>query len=210
MIGIIKTNKKRGRPGIKPSIKSLICEYALTKRQIPRNALAVELIELIKDKMGEAPPAEETIIKLITEARSHPKSELDLPWSLGWLSKYEIPPEALPTVLLITGKRIKESNMHLTIREALWIGRLYKIVDNVDFLELFSVAYNVRECIDFILDRKPDTEDIDVHLRRFLNKDTRPEFFRNPEIIKELLSIGWDRTEMLLEKGLGEVFEYKQ
>jgi len=64
-------------------------------------------------------------------------TELDEIWSLCYLPKYPIPAEALPLVMSIWDKclvdlRTGEPHFefwHLTVREALWIGRLYKVLE---------------------------------------------------------------------------------
>jgi hypothetical protein len=167
-------NTKRGRPGIKPYIKQLIYAKALQNKDTPRLALAVELKNLIEE-MGEIPPTEETMMKLISQARNHPISELDEPWSVGCLAKYDVPPEALPVVMKIYEGRLREEEQHFTIREALWIGRLYKVIDDPIFLERFASAYALRDKIDWILDSPVNTRGFDFILLNYDNPERRAE-----------------------------------
>jgi len=66
------------------------------------------------------------------DKRTPESKELDKPWSIGSLSKYPIPPEAIPLVSSIYEKCLiagLSTEWLLSIREALWIGRLYKILE---------------------------------------------------------------------------------
>ena len=82
----METQKKgRGRPKIKSNIKELIYIEAVEQKDMPRLALAVKLRSFIEEKMCEIPPSEEYTIKLISDARNHPKSPLDLHWTIGCL-----------------------------------------------------------------------------------------------------------------------------
>ncbi len=121
---------KRGRPKIKPVVKNTIYSYALKHKDTPRQALAVELRHLIEE-MGEIVPSEETMIKLISQRRNHPDSPTDVLWSLGSLPEYPIPIDALPMVMSICVRRIMQydDDDFLTIREALWVARLYKLIE---------------------------------------------------------------------------------
>jgi len=114
--------EKRGRPAIKPSIKQLICAKALKDKDAPRLALAVELKNLIEE-MGEISPSEETMMKLISQARNHPVSELDKPWSIARLDDYPIPPKELPKVIREYRRHMDEGT-EFTIRQAKWVARL--------------------------------------------------------------------------------------
>jgi len=170
--------EKRGRPGIKPSIKQLICAKALKDKDTPRLALAVELKNLIEE-MHELPPAEETMTKLISQARNRPLSPLDSQWSLGCLAKYDIPPEALPAVMYIYNKRQRALEPDFTIREVLWIARLHKTIDDLDFLERFASAYALRDKIDWILDSPVNTRGFDFILLNYRNPERRAEVIAN-------------------------------
>lgn len=121
---------KRGRPKIKPVVKRTIYSHALKYKNTPRQALAVQLRHLIEE-MGEIVPSEETIIKLISQFRNNPESPIDGIWSLGSLSEYPIPTDALPMVMSIWDRRIiqGDTDEYLTIREALWVARLYKLIE---------------------------------------------------------------------------------
>lgn len=80
-------------------------------------------------------PGLSTVQKELTEirkkyaARPPESTKLDEPWSLGSLVEYPIAPEALPVVISVYKKCMLEEEPELTIREALWIGRLYRIIE---------------------------------------------------------------------------------
>jgi len=72
------------------------------------------------------------------------KSGIDTPWSVYTLSKYEIPSEALMTVLEILFEKLREKPpKHITIREAMWIGRLAHVIK--DHQLLWRHAYQYAE-----------------------------------------------------------------
>ena len=122
--------EKRGRPKIKSVVKRTIYSHALKYKNTPRLALAVEIQHLLEE-MGEIVPSEETIIKLISQARNNPDSPIDETWSLGSILEYPIPADALPMVMSIYERRLMQGDgdEYLTIREALWVARLYKLIE---------------------------------------------------------------------------------
>lgn len=166
---------KRGRPAIKPHVKKLIYAKARQNKEIPRAALAVELRNLIEE-MGEVPLAEETIIKLISQARNHPEHPFDELWSLGSLVEYPIPSEAMPAVMSAYKKALAE-NGELTIREAQWIARFYKIIDPPDLVWDWAWAYATEEWLSNITNTPFDTTKLDL------------EMVRNPRYAQERRSV---------------------
>jgi len=111
---------KRGRPSIKPHVKQLIYARALRDKDIPRPALAAELRKFISDEMGEIPPTEETMIKLISEGRNLPATDEDEPWSVAASVKYGWPPEATKDLFDIWRASLAMGNP-ISIRQAKWI-----------------------------------------------------------------------------------------
>jgi hypothetical protein len=122
-----KGDRKRGRPGINPYIRSLIAIRAQQERvkpqteRMPVKVLAFEIQKEINQQTNEKPPALSTLEKLISEY-SHKSSTEDGPWSIDTLDKNPIPPEALPKVL--EAYKQHKDGEPLTIREAKWIARL--------------------------------------------------------------------------------------
>src|SRR4030065_755843 len=103
MEGILFLNKeKTGRgPKISLEVRRMIIGQAIhDNKNMPRRALAVRLQDLI-EKMGEISPTEDTLAKLISEARNQQPSELDQPWSIGACAQYNIPPAIIPVLIRI-------------------------------------------------------------------------------------------------------------
>ena len=198
----METQKRgRGRPKIKSNIKELIYIEAVEQKDMPRLALAVKLRSFIEEKMCEIPPSEEYTIKLISDARNHPKSPLDLHWTIGCLGKYDIPPEALPIVRVIYEQRLEERHHRFTIREALWISRLHKIIDDPIVLGHFAYAYALREWVNWILDNPTYTRDLDMTLERYLEgKITASDIKESPCRIHALPTWGYEEEEELEKK----------
>ena len=121
--------ERSGRgPNISNEIKQLIINQAVhDSKTMPRRALAVRLQELIQN-MGDNTPTEETLVKMISEARNKQPSELEKPWCIGACDYYNIPSEMIP--IIIKTQKLKtveheEALGEITIREAKWIARLY-------------------------------------------------------------------------------------
>ena len=77
-----------------------------------------------------------TILREKDRERSPESTELDEPWSLCYLLEYPIPAEALPMVMSMMEKCVNESgggphyeSWCLSVREALWVARLYKVIE---------------------------------------------------------------------------------
>lgn len=99
-------------------------------------------------------PGVDAIQKLIKEARDK-KIRIgpdikDRPWSLVSLSRYPVPPEALPFILKVWARSIEISNP-LTINQALWVSRiytLYKAKALVDLNQNLTSMLNNQKKID--------------------------------------------------------------
>jgi len=70
-------------------------------------------------------------IRIKDDERSNESQDLDRPWSVDTLYQYEIPPEALRTVLnmAIHFRQSTGEGRLMTIREALWAARLSSLKD---------------------------------------------------------------------------------
>lgn len=130
-------------------------------------------------------PGVDAIQKLIKDARDKkirigpdPKER---PWSLISLTKYPVPPEAIPFILKVWARSM-EKNDPLTISQALWISRIYTLFKSkaLGVLEDISkpveaeLPITLRECqyqlkLNHILVSMPtDLKDIDL-LRAIVN-----------------------------------------
>ncbi len=173
---------KRRRPGRGPKISNevrrLIIGQAIhDSKNMPRRALAVRLQDLI-EKMGEISPTEDTLVKLISEARNQQPSDLDQPWSIGACAQYNIPSDIIPVLISLQKLKVssgKEVSLgQITIREAQWVARLYpaaeqlinkEIIDNDGRLWLLSIivsGYVQRERVSEQMNEQyPNTSDLD-------------------------------------------------
>ncbi len=179
-------NRKRpGRgPKISNEVRRLIIGQAIhDSKNMPRRALAVRLQDLI-EKMGEISPTEDTLAKLISEARNQQPSELDLPWSIGACAQYNIPPDIIPIIISLQKQKASGDEegllRQITIREAQWVARLYpsvkslktvkslknkNIIDNAERLWWLSImvsGYVQRERVsEHMNEQYPNTADLD-------------------------------------------------
>jgi len=150
------------QPKIPPTIKTLIIQEALKEPKRPRRVVAVELQNLI-ERMGERVPSEDTLVKIISQARNREPNPFDAPWSLGTLTKYDLPPEAIPTIIAI--QEIRHNT--LDIREAWWVSRLRclvsspKVLSIEEVLSLWAIKYASQEEIAEISNTEFDTSELD-------------------------------------------------
>lgn len=167
-------SKKRGRPGIKPQVKQLIFDRATKNKGTPRLALAVELKKLIEE-MGELPPTEETMIRLISQARNREPNPLDSPWSLISVEKYPnlFPAESLPYILRAWVHVRENLEITFTIRQAKWVARLYTVIKDIGDLVKEALGYSQ---IELIADINPGGEiesaGSDLHLYELMTGET--------------------------------------
>lgn len=201
---------------IKPLIATVYHDHDTWKPREIRMAVRSILREESKEhpelllKLSKGWPSENSIRDVIKEIPSgggqgtrklDPKDDH---WSLIALSKKDcdIPPEALPKVMLIYEKRLRASK-RFTIREVLWIARLHEIIDDLGVLDCFASAYALREWIDWALDNpKSYTRDIDLTLRKYMNGElTSTEIKEFPgRSIHALPTWGWDEEAELERK----------
>lgn len=145
---------------LKPSVKRLIIQRAITQRKVPREFLANQLIREIEES-GEIPPTLETAKRYISKARNS-DNPLDKPWTLGACREYPtyFPPSSL-TFLMKCKKRemsyipvIGEDKLYFSIRKAIWMVRLQPIIQNIikpsNFEEEDQILFNVSEAYSMI------------------------------------------------------------
>lgn len=133
---------KRGKK-ISTPVLMLIKEQALISTK-KRTELAEELKPMIEAK-GWPSPTIETMEKIISKIRNRRDSQ-DAPWSVTTLAEYEIPPEALPTVLEVWQKTLEWNWIKpLSIREAKWVSRLRYAIKDLETLCCLAVELAVME-----------------------------------------------------------------
>ena len=91
----------------------------------------------------------------------------DAPWSFGSLIEYPISPEALTEVVKIYEDMgpwmpfAGQDSIPFTIREALWVARLYKIIDDPDLFVDWAYQYAAEERYSEITERPLNTFELD-------------------------------------------------
>ncbi|MFC1941711.1 hypothetical protein ACFLWU_00655 [Chloroflexota bacterium] len=143
-------------------IKELITIRALEDRGKDRTLLAHELRDEIEAKFPqEIAPTADTIIKKISEARSHGSDPLDSAWHLGTLEMNPLPSQAVPYILKVQGVI---PHFKVTIRQAKWISRLFSAVKEIKMLSDISRYYTFYEKISAISQTPFDTSKYDTLL----------------------------------------------
>ncbi len=196
----------RGRPSkLNDEMKREITRYVLkNKKRVPVSA-ALALLrshlegkvrkemaqagwapDQISDKVHSILPGNSITLKFMNQLyRNCDLLQLDAPWQLAALIKNPIPMEALPYILIVQDWAEKypddagQPHFPVTIRQALWIGRLCSIINLEQikanppilrsagrFLYLWSYAYSDYEKICAFSETPFDTSHLDKALRR--------------------------------------------
>jgi hypothetical protein len=230
---------------VTPKIKELLGQIYVGNRQIrPGDAHRLLLNKMkavhLDEIFGPSFPSISTVSKELKslrqkdEARSSESQGLDEPWtiaSVGPLSKYPIPAEAMPAVMAIYKKapivsrkvtpegqvvyRTLESSRELTIREAQWIARLYKLIDDPDLLWDWAWFYAQQEWLAEVTGKSFFFPEFDLELmenpqwasnqRRDLEReiaiwDIAEKYNANPMKLKEL-NLSIKQTEKIAKSG---------
>ena len=209
--------EKTGRgPEISREVRRLIIGQAIhDSKHMPRRALAVRLQDLL-EKMGEIPPTEDTLARMISDARNKQPSELDQPWSIGACAQYSIPPSIIPT--LIEYQKSKAANDEegapgqITIREAQWVARLYPAAEplidrlfndkdgGIWWLSLIVTGYAHRERISEQMNEQyPNTSDLD-----------RLYFFSEYFLSDDALAVWWGSLPSEYQKAIFDAVEQER
>ncbi len=162
--------KRLRSPRIKPTIKKIIALRAIRYPTTPRLALANDLRDYI-ERLGEISPSEETLIKMISDARNKEINPIDSPWHLGIMREpeYGISPEAIPYIFQVKewcDKNGKETP--ITVRQAFWIAQFCHIHRNkmkdkeTGDLWKASWVYAQYEIVCELSDRDFDTTELDI------------------------------------------------
>lgn len=153
---------------ITPEVKTLIVVHQHNNPRWKPKDVHMVVRNTLRDRVREDPskyadlalklerewPSLASVRKIMKENKfpSHASSEpalakdKDKPWNLATLldPEYSIPPEAIPVVMSFYKKRLAKDEV-LTIREALWIARLYKLVEPLDLVLDWAFLYSVEE-----------------------------------------------------------------
>jgi hypothetical protein len=168
----------RGSQITKDVRRLIISQAAHDARNMPRWLLAARLKEMI-EKLGYEPPTDETLVKMISEARNKQPREIEKPWSIGACSYYNIPHDMIPVLIKIQKLMAEYGDDEdvarvLTVREARWMARLYRVAEplirelpNADesgllWLDFIANSYVQRERVSEQMNEQyPDTTDLD-------------------------------------------------
>jgi hypothetical protein len=202
-----------------PRIRELITRIYLDDRQIRPTEAHKLLLQKMKAEglheiFGPSFPSISTVSKELKslrekdEARSSTSKGLDEPWtiaSVGPLSEYPIPAEAMPTVMAIYRKapivsrqltpegevvyRMLEGGRQLTIRQAQWIARLYKVIDDPDLLWDWAWSYAMQEWVAEVTGKPFFFPELDVELME------NPQSARDERRAFERWGAVWDIAE---------------
>ena len=168
-------------------------------RSISKSTVEHKLAEWRRD--GKIPAAAANLPTEEQPLDSEKSCPLDQPWCVGCLAKYDIPPEALPIIMWFYEKYLREEEQHFSIREALWLARLYKLIDDPIILARFAYAYKLRDQIDWILGTYTSRRDLDIQLIDYcFNKQSRAEYYRSPGSVNLVPPLGEEGTEQLRNK----------
>jgi hypothetical protein len=134
------TNRGK-RAKIPPQSLLIIMRRALEYPRRPRTTVAEDLQKELQREHHDVPELE-VLERKISNFRNHEiNSPLDDPWYVSTLPQYEIPPESLPRVLELFIEKIRTEAVHITIREARWIGRLAFVIKDNELLWRYALSY---------------------------------------------------------------------
>lgn len=165
-------------------VKKLIAQIYLEHPDYGPTKIREKLLKRMKETgldqiFGPNWPKISTVGKVITEIRKTDDARLteskavDRPWRVLDIAQYPIPPETLPVVLEAWARELLEDNP-LTIREVLWIARLYCVskdrkdevvpavpdgeepLDDIGTATRSAKAYAMDEIIYEFIGKQPD------------------------------------------------------
>lgn len=120
-------------------------------------------------------PGLSSVQKHLAKIKNRDPNPRDKPWSFSSLAEYPIAPEAIPLVVSIYEKCLCEDtsgDWSISIREALWIGQLHKIIE----------LYKARHVL-------PDVRDAVMH--EVIHKRAVPTGPEGEEPTLEELALAW-------------------
>jgi len=131
-------------PRITPAVRNKIASIFLNNRSLR----AKEVVEELRKSLGDKAPGLSAVQKELTKIRRNPNvaSELDKPWVLGAIGKYDIPAEIVPTIIELLRTRNNKGGIvgrsFFTIRQVFWVARLSPLMNSIteDVRTLFPEA----------------------------------------------------------------------
>jgi hypothetical protein len=123
-----------------------------------------ELIPVIRGRVraaGKTEPASTTLLKLISQFRKQPNSDLDEPWSLASLRENDLPAECLPALMQVWRLGLS-LDQPLTVRQAYWASKLYALFPNPTYLWMWAFAAGIGERSAELTGQALDTASLDT------------------------------------------------
>jgi len=162
-------------PLVTPKVEALIASIYEKNPKWKAPRVRYEVISILHKHDPSLPkdwPSLSMVQKVLAKVRkevgkTNPK---DARWSLGSLIEYPIPPEALPAVTKVYEELdpwsafVDTAYGSFTVREALWVARLYKIIDEPDLVLDWAYQYAVEERYSEIMGKPLNTFDLDDFL----------------------------------------------
>lgn len=131
-------------PQITDEVKTLIAKVHKEHPKWTNTMIRNEVSSIVRKRDSSLPkgwPSKFAIDRIMPGIRERAKlsksapNPIDQPWTVQSMgnSRYEIPPEALPSVLQVWFFA-KQMGNNLSIREALWVGRLHTAITDIEAL----------------------------------------------------------------------------
>ena len=163
------TALKLVHPGMKAKEITASLRHYLVNEYSSLEEYAGSDIDVIERTVEQERISQSAIIKHLTEVNRGIKtpSELEKPWNLGMSNRYPVPPDALPVLLdILASDNIPKEDEGVTVRQALWIGRLYRIVHKSELLYTIVRHYAFWERVCEISNIDFDSAEYDRILTR--------------------------------------------
>lgn len=132
---------------INKEIERIIAKVYETNPSMPAHAIRARANEEYRGIYPDTPwewPGLSAVQKTLQKIRLNEiQTTIDTPWSLYTLAEYDIDADALQSVLDAYAMTVSWDIRLLTIREALWVARLYCIITDTEELTIAA-----RECAE--------------------------------------------------------------
>ena len=131
-----------------------------------RQVIAEKLMAEIKEKFpNEDTPSFETLIHMVSRARSQEPGPLEGPWGTNTLKDYPLPADTVAKVVEVN-KYASQKKLKFSIRQALWVSRLCQVVPKIEDLYTISLDYALVELMCEQTDPKVpfDSKELDMAL----------------------------------------------
>ncbi|HEY33142.1 MAG TPA: hypothetical protein G4O10_08570 [Dehalococcoidia bacterium] len=150
-------------PIITEEVKSLIASVYLKHKKWYAWEIQGEVNRILK---GDGPGIS-AVQKQLTKLRKADEESdklLEEPWDNGAMTRYSIPPEALPDIMRVWKQQLNWFNT-FTVRQAIWVARLYRLIpDDSVLLASWSELYAITEHASNLAGVKLSTEVFDAAL----------------------------------------------